>query len=669
MKKYEDIAKIFENAEGGLYDRIKPKENAIKLHRLEQVERLWGSVLRKRGKSISFTEIKMAAKIEKKDEGIKIAISAGAMAYNRMSRYLPVEESGIVMTAEGLAVTVPNYSKGIISISVSDGTIGYLRMPFYLTKKGEWLTVNGYGKIVSVTKGLKEVSDQAAAKEEVKESLVYNDIHGSNYAGVSATAGQKKQNTMFLLCQNLPGFNPRSAIYETTYGFSELCGLREGEVSQKELAQTSNRRSQFLAPNTPGIELNTFGVYMGKFDNDRRDGFGFVDSRFMARFFETITDGKFAISDEACEGLLVQCRPYLCKLMAETVNQNYIRKFIRRRKLEKVYINIEEMRRDEKLAEKVQVDFCRAMNKDKTSPFWGKLVVFCDNESDLSRIDFITDLNGDKAPHDIRMKSTLNVLSLSHNVKTLENGANFSTQLMTSLLLEDPKKSYELIGSSFKKFVEHKKEKIDSKEAGHIHADELEGALSQLLVKMIPTVATRWYVPLLKSEVKADIEGMLNNISRLHIPTEGCYQKIISDPGMDFGKHFLKVDIDGKGTSEVLAPAIEKSDRKYGIAIKYPKQHFREYLKFKVVTIKEYVLRVQNSDLNNEDKLLLIDRVRHLSTGGLTVPGYELLKNMLAGMDFDGDSLIAFTDPGIFKILENQRPLAVVMDENDPAAR
>lgn len=664
MRKYGEIVRAFEKAEGGLYNRVKSNDEAIKLRHLGQVERLWGSVLRKRGKGITHTEIKMVSG----EGGGKSVISTGTMAYNRMSHYLPVNENGVVMTGD-IAITAPNYSKGIISLSVDAGTIGYLRMPFYLTKKGEWLTINGYGEIVSVTNNLKKLEDQEAAKAEVKESLIYNDIHAPNYAGVSATAGQKKQYMMYLLCQNLPGFDPKISMYETTYGFSELCGLKTGEVSQKELAQTSNRRSQFLAPNTPGIELGTFGVFMGKFDDDRRDGFGFVDSRFVARFFESITDGKFAVSDEACEGLLVQCRPYLCKLMAETVNQEYIKKFINRRHLETVYINIEEMRHDEELFEKTEREIARAMNKDKESSYWGKLVVFCDNESDLSRLDFITDLNGDKAPHDIRMKSTLNVLSLSHNIKTLENGANLSTQLVTSLLLENSEKSCELINSSFKKLVESKKERLDSEEAGHIHADELDGALSQLLVKMVPTVATRWYAPLLKSGVKVSIEGMLNDIGRLHIPTEGCYQKIISDPGMDFGKHFLKVDIDGKGTAEVLAPAIEKSGRECGIAVKYPKQHFREYLKFKVVTIEEYVLRVQNSDLNNEDKLLLIDRVRHLSTGGLTVPGYELLKNMLAGMDFDGDSLIAFTDPGIFKILENQRPLAVVMDENDPAAR
>ena len=47
------------------------------------------------------------------------------------------------------------------------------------------------------------------------------------------------------------------------------------------------------------------------------------------------------------------------------------------------------------------------------------------------------------------------------------------------------------------------------------------------------------------------------------------------------------------------------------------------------------------------------------------IPAIETLKNMLAGLDFDGDAVSLFFDKDIVDIMWKLTPKAVIIDEDD----
>lgn len=675
---YAAALALYAKVEGGLYEEVKAKAGAVKITTLGAAERLWSLVLAARSESVSIAELSFA------EDGNSAQRGLATKPFCRVVEYLPLETTAVATASDGCVQVVKRFSKAMLNIRFNGASAKYIRSTFYCAGDDWFVTVPGTKQVACLTKEMADSTAQAVVFDDegkVREGvLVYNDLESENHATLSATAGQKKQYTLSFFCDNLEGFNPRQVHYLMTYGLSELAATGS-EKSQKDMASGSNRLSQFEAPNTPGIELDTFGVFMGKFGHDYRDGFGFVTDKFVAKLFTSLSGGKYRVLPKAVRGMLLQCRPYLCKLMAETVRTSYLNHFLERNGLGKasgnrVYINRDAMKRaaaGENVEEyrKVQDAFNRACDKDKTSPFWGKLVIVHGDNSHRDSIEFMTDINGLKATFDVRLSSTLNILSMSHDTHDVEDGATISQQLLISLLIVNFRKTVKFVLGSFIRYVKGKMERLDSAEAGHVHADELDDPqYGQLLVKMVPHIATKWYFPLLKTVVDATIEGLVHRAARQSIPTKGCYCKIVTDPAADFGAQILKYNVDGKGLAEVLLPAAERNHISKGIGVKYPKQHFREYLKFRVLTIEEYVARVREcDDLTAFEKALLIDKVSHLSAGGIVTPAYELLKNMLAGMDFDGDALIAYLDSDLYDIVADQEPLAVVMDDDDPAAQ
>lgn len=674
---YNAAMALYESIEGGLYKAVQAKAHAVKITTLGAAERLWSLVLAARSESVSIAELSFA------EDGNSAQRGLATKPYCRVINYLPLETTAVATASDGCMQVVKRFSKAMLNIRFNGASAKYIRSTFYRAGDDWFVTVPGTKAVTCLTQTLSDSEAAAMVFDDGivrKGVLVYNDLESERHATLSATAGQKKQYTLTFFCDNLEGFNPREVHYLMTYGLSELAATGS-EKSQKDMASGSNRLSQFEAPNTPGIELNVFGVFMGKFGHDYRDGFAFVTNKFVAKLFTSLSGGKYLVTPKAVLGMLLQCRPYLCKLMAETVRAAYLNHFLNRNGLGKasgnrVYINRDAMKRavengNVERYRKVQDAFNRACDKDKTSPFWGKLVIIHGDNDRKNDIEFMTDINGLKATFDVRLSSTLNILSMSHDTHDVEDGATLSQQLLTSLLIVNFRKTVKFVLKSFIRFVQKKMERLDSAEAGHVHADELDNPqYGQLLVKMVPHIATKWYYPLLKTVVNATVEGLVHRAARQSIPTKGCYCKIVTDPAADFGKQILKYNVDGKGLAEVLLPAASRNHIRRGIGIKYPKQHFREYLKFRVLTVEEYVARVNKcDDLTAFEKALLIDKVRHLSAGGIVTPAYELLKNMLAGMDFDGDALIAYLDEELYEILAEQEPLAVVMDEDDPAAQ
>ena len=97
-------------------------------------------------------------------------------------------------------------------------------------------------------------------------------------------------------------------------------------------------------------------------------------------------------------------------------------------------------------------------------------------------------------------------------------------------------------------------------------------------------------------------------------------------------------------------------------------------IKIRLVTYKEYAEKVDScEELTDLEKRLVKDAAKHFSKGLLVVPAIEILKNLLAGMDFDGDGAVAFADPTLLEIVDEgiKRLTAVYIDNEgqEPAKK
>lgn len=583
--------------------------------------------------------------------------------WNRAGRFLHKEEA-TVHTGSGEFVTrVENYTSFYLVFQLTGADDSYvLNRTIYRTiGTDNFYWENEFDELVDIVTGKKMTMD------EIGEHLVYNSRKAPGQENL--TAGQKKSYTIQFVCSNFPGINSRALKYILTYGASELLA-NTPKTSQKDLAQKSNRLAQYMAPNTSGTYLNNVCFFMGKIKdgegNEYRDGFGFVLDEAVRHCFVVLSKGMFAIKREACQGLAIQMRPWLCKLESESVSAGYMNRFL---ELRGASDNAVFIYRDT-VTEEQQKAFNLALeSKGKKGAFAGKYVFIADHEGDWEGNevpDFFTDINGLKAEFDLSMGSTFNILSMSHH-GNIESGAHLSTQLVQSMMIFDYEATKKVVNRHMEAYVSSKYDELTSTESRIPTVQDVESSLKgQLLAKLCPAVTTKYYFPLLRSITSKTMEGMVRVANNLSIPTKGAYQKLMVDPAMDFGVRILNVVADetSNGILEVLAPVTSVSTR--GIAVKYPKQHFGEYGKCRVLSVADYIARVNACDqLSDGDKELLIEKVRRLSKGVLCVPAIAEVKNMLAGMDFDGDAVILFLDSGVVSVMWKGEPIAVCIDEND----
>ena len=597
------------------------------------------------------------------DKDAHVQRTLAPIPYNRMSRYLPKEEA-TVHTGTGEFVTrVSNYTQFYLVFQLTGADDQYVLDREIYRKVGtdEFYWENEFDQLVNIVTG------ELATIDELGECLVYNSRKMPGQENL--TAGEKKSYTIQFVCSNFRNISVRALKYVLTYGASELLASTP-KTSQKDLAQKSNRLAQYMAPNTSGTFLHNVCFFMGKIKdddgNEYRDGFAFVLDEAVRHCFVVLSKGMFAISKKACQGLAIQMRPWLCKLESESVSDGYMARFL---ELRHAMENAVFVYRDAVTEEQQEAFNLALESKGKKGAFAGKFVFIADHEGDWDENEvpeFFTDINGLKAEFDLKMGSTFNILSMSHH-KAHKNGAHLSTQLVQSMMIFDMEATREVIARHMEAYVADKFDELMNGTGKTPTVQDVEGSLKgQLLAKLCPAVTTKYYFPLLRSISNKTMEGMVRVANNLSIPTEGAYQKLMVDPAMDFGVRILNVtkDATSNGILEVLAPTVEVTCR--GIIVKYPKQHFGEYGKCHVVSVADYIARVKACDeLSENDKALLIEKVRRLSKGVLCVPAVAEVKNMLAGMDFDGDAVILFLDSGVVAVMWKGEPIAVCIDEND----
>ena len=514
------------------------------------------------------------------------------------------------------------------------------------------------------------------AGEDVDESIIFNSDHtikdgirvfcDPEVGAVTSSASQLKKNT-----GTFPGDKDAFARWDKmTFGAATQALNGKEDVSDKGIAQLNARLSQYKAPSVYLKTVGGFAVFMGKetfvdrkgaapftTKDEYADGRGFVAAEFTAEAFTAKLNGRYSVLPEAVNGIGLQCRPYLCKLMAIARRRQYIEEYIATHLWECIYIYRDEITPEQQDAYNLAVE-----SKGQSGPYAGKVVVLCETRGKVE-IDFFTDLNGLKATFDLTRHSGLNVLDMTHSEHNIEHGSQTSTQLLQTLMLVRPKTTKMWIRRLARHMSNHKYNRLVKSEGHAISATDMGEFLNcaNIVSQIAPSFVADVYRPFYKTAVNSLTEGAVGKFSTLNLPTKGAYCKLTTEPGADFGEKFLNI-LPG-GQVEVLCPIAEWNNIKKFIALKYPKMHILEFLKAIVVPVDEYCDRVDASTtLTDTQKFLVKDAARHQSKGLMALPAIEILKNMLAGMDFDGDAAQLYFDKVATVIAWKKNPVAVDKD-------
>jgi len=657
------------------FDEIRAQGISV-IDDLFQVELMRPVILKKIAKTFEITSLTFT-----EDENCYVSLLS--VAPHRGYKYLNIQENVNVLTTEGWARPVQFYCEDILNVEV-EGVIALENLNHVIYKVGSGIDTHfvvksndGLYYDVVTKEEFPAYSDSGCPGIWDKESrklkdnvIMYNEMR---LGGHTCTNGQLKKKNITLVATNKKDFDSQKYFdcqeywKAVTYDCVKyLCDNKP--ATPKDIAQANARLSAFKAPSCPIDKVKTFTVFMGKCTfqmkkkgDEYRDGWGFLASEYLGEAFTNLEPEKYFFAPWSADGLMVQCRPWMNKIMAETVARAYITEFkahtgIREYILHRGHISIED--RD---------NFILGIkSKGKEGKFAGCWVTITDDPSQAWKTDLLTDLNGLKAPYDPDLESYLEILTLSHEEHDVEHGSRTSTQLIQSLMIADPERTMDVLHELAEGLIESKKSVLTA-DVGHAPSwMDFQGSVDyqQVIGRVVPQFAHKVYAPLWHSLVDNAIKGYTKAIRRLNLPTSGAHTFVAADSASDFGERILGVN--KAGEIEVVCPIGEKYGYKRVVAVKYPKQHYAEYLKGRIVTLEEYRRRVmENPNLTDLQKRLIIKHVQNLSKGAIMIPAIETLKNQLAGMDFDGDAVSLFFDTRIVDIMWTLSPKAVVIDEND----
>ena len=644
--------------------------NAIVIKHRHQVEMLRDVILKKRGKGFYVTSLTF------KDDGT-VLVSLLSQTANRQYPYLDIQDEAVALTTEGWARPVKRYCEDLLNVEIeSEASIHNLDREIYKVGKGI--------DTKFVMKGNNDLYYDIISKEEypafgtdkkpglfdkktgelMADIIVYNSV---SEGGMTCTNGQLKKKNITLVANNLEHINVNEMWNDVTYGSADI--LCDGsEVTPKDIAQANSRLSAFRAPSAAISVVNNYVVLMdkvtfqGKEGGDQySDGFGLLSSEFLGAALSRLEPERYQFTGTCTVGTAVQLRALMNKLMASTVRCSYIREFVDHL-ARPVYV----LEKGKMSQEDIDNFILGVKSKGKKGKFAKAFVVICSDKKKQRDYDLLTDLNGLKAPFNPEEDSALEILDISHADYNVETGSRTSTQMLQTMMAADPEKTMDVVERLAEEEIARRQEALMREEGAAPSWMDLQGNYDrqQFLANIAPAFARKTYAPLWHSLVDRTIKGYCTAIRRLNIPTAGGYAKIVMDSAADFGQRILNVN--KQDEVEVVAPLAEYAGYQYLVGIKYPKQGIFEYLKGKVISRQDYVKRVyDNMHLSDKQKKVIADYVSNLSDGVIMIPAIETIKNMLAGLDRDGDALQMFFDPDIVEVFWEVRPTAVVYDEND----
>jgi len=171
-----------------------------------------------------------------------------------------------------------------------------------------------------------------------------------------------------------------------------------------------------------------------------------------------------------------------------------------------------------------------------------------------------------------------------------------------------------------------------------------------------------------KKNANKTVEGLVTAASKVKYPTSGNYCLAVVDYGMVVAMQKI-LGITDDGCVECFSPAMNHNEIEKAIGVKFPKMGINEFAKFIAVSLEEIKNRlaklVDSGEISRKTANIIYRIYRRTSNGVVIIPAIEILKNLLAGMDFDGDAIQLYFDEEIVETLWSTESVAVIIDKSD----
>lgn len=445
----------------------------------------------------------------------------------------------------------------------------------------------------------------------------------------------------------------------------------------EEITKLAGRLALYMPPaglvDPEQYHLKCVAVYTNKYKDDTgneyMDGMHWGAAESLADACNMVCPDKYKVLPGACVGVHAQDRPY-------TANKSMV-EFMYRKELSMHLQNTIKMTGEEpiilirgKVTKKQQQAFNEALISKK-GPYKNRVIIIADPDvkDPIEEIDSLSDINALKTSWDLNTKTNWHILKFVH-LKHGHNNANISEQLLDCLFMSDYDRATNFMKNLLDEKLREIIEQVKTDQTNYYSNTELNGSLNlpDKLMSIAPDYIRNKNKSLYRSWANTKMESAVKMVKTLKIAVLGQYLTVCSDKATKWhNKKILGIKIDENGMPyiEVVCKAAEKEAIKRLIAIKYPKMGPKEFLKCRVLTVKEYCDRVEKSDLTDIEKEYLKKDVLLMSDGMIMIPSIEILKKQAAGLDFDIDSTSCFFEKELVDILWNTPMLAVNIDDSD----
>ena len=491
----------------------------------------------------------------------------------------------------------------------------------------------------------------------------------------SAAALKDKTVTVFETSGNLKVLEAFDCICSNVSG-EIFTFVEENKVSSSKAFGFANR----LGLSSPATIYNDPNKYHTKVDViltstfckesgyefvDCYDGQDFISAEAFAGAINASADEKFTVEPTSLVGKHIQSRLYFAhKAKSQIVFQKELNYMVK--KLSESYEVI--MVRKDQVTAKIQQQFRNAV-LGKTGVYSNKLIVVYEKEvkDPLNAVDSLTDLNALKSSYDLRAKSNINMLKDITVHKHVEEGASLSNQMLQTCLEIGIQKTITNVSKLLSGQIDDNFDNIN-KAVKAIAAEELDSVkidTATLLAQVAPSYVLNNDRNLYKSFIKNLVQGAVKDINEIDVKFSGNYAAVVPDVAAIYGSRFLHIckDAENKTYIEVLSRHAENNKVSELVMIKYPKNHLQENAYCKVVSVEEYCKRVDDCNtLTNEEKTFVKKNASKLNEGCVMIPAYSIIKNMLAGLDFDSDAVQMFYDKFVVDAYKKVGMKAIVIE-------
>lgn len=566
-------------------------------------------------------------------------------------RYAEIEEpqTGLIMAKGGL-VSVENKVSNFISIEFGRGGEKYGKR---LAERGGFVAIDTDGnyklfmKRVDLNGKLTGYRELVAHVDYSLDQLPEGAIAIRSF-GASPAAARK--NTFIFATSNIwnkiaPALN---RWYNGAYGL-----VLEGKLGgAKQASDSLTRMQQRMTDQVKFGSVETIAIFNGKLADGAIDGTEYLNlysiKAWLEQEFSYFLGKQVFVTTDAIKGLPFQSRVATNKSQSKVKLPSMINAMISH--LEANGTKIVVAYRPDLTAERSlqllqERDTLLIATNDPNFEFG------------VSQIDILTDENTKKLHFDLSADMPFWLLKA---IK-VKNVATLSDQVMSKIMHEPGGMELirEIMTEDITKDLQGFKESaaagrmVSEKE---LASSDVTGVASKLLVddalKHVPFIE--------RNIIVSQWKELYKKASSLRAEVHGAYLTAEIDVTSLFYR-------DG-----ILAPNeiyVKDANAERALLIKFPSVHFREYLLANIVTLQQIEERVNEladaGHITDSEAIQIIKDYHMQSTATIVVSSYDVLKSLLAGFDTDTDALMAFYDERIIKVIEQAKPLAVIIESAD----